>query len=1091
MASKKKGGEIIPDGLPVHVVAKVFPAVVPLGQARKPDDLVIESSKSITVADGSDETYDLDYVYDSGATVQDLYSRTLVPALNAFLDGVNGCIVLFGSAASQRVQLFQGDATTPGIIPKIIDSVFVGLHRKGKALAERAQGTLDYSVSFTFCEIYDEVVQDLLNSQNRDLTLSEDLIEGMKVDHLTVSGPHSSAGAMMDAFQAGVRARSTVSSEFGPPSHYASAIFKINLYQEVRAARGKSTILRDSLTLVDIAGAEKVGGDETGIKAAEGPRLNKGAFGFKGVCQAMAAGKHADFIPHSDSKLTLALKEAFGGNCFTRAVFTLSQADVVNRSCLNLAVKLREGVVFPVVMDIVAQGLMRRLRLENKTLRQQLAEARTGNVTDERKVKDSDTDLMLRISELEGQTIKHNLEKLKLQEDRDKLYERFREFRDKYNQLVGSKAELQTSLIEAEESKLQVSKALLDLQIENNQLKEIVDQEKFDLGAKLMTAENDVVEMEMKYQAEKERALELQHQVETLVEEKKEIAIELVSLRTNLIARTAALKNEKAKTEDLAEHVLTLANTKEVLEKQLQEAGSEKESAVGRDGVLKKEIENLRQKNEALEVALKELAEEHDEVQAARIRAELQAEKLEVEYNKKKLAVERSMQEYTSNVDTEMAREKERGMNEMEQLQAYRTATDAKIKQLESSVRPLQRKIAELKLQLSDRDRTEASLRAEVRSLEERTVELANEHRNKLLNTLAGATDGESPEETRERVIQELTQSHRVAEQDAQQALRELRDKNHGLVQQNRVLGAAVRELQQQITDLAPTEEARIDADKQVQQAMAATEASSLEKKLGGEVDQLRRQAEELRQELSSEKERHVANAEKFRRSLMDAQQQAEDLQVKLQRAEEHVARLEKVAEGGGEKGGGLSPEAMEQLKSMQEQLTQAMEKLAEQTAARPSPRAPSPPKSPPTQRRSQADEEKTSRDHEEIQHLREETRALRKENKHLRSQVSELEEQLRHAQDELSAAKAENVPRARRASVVVKSAVPAGPVEEGTLMAQLQESEQRAVALLSRNTVLEEELDNYKKYLKAQVKKYQKEISKLKKELAKYKKKG
>ena len=40
-------------------------------------------------------------------------------------------------------------------------------------------------------------------------------------------------------------------------------------------------------------------------------------------------------------------------------------------------------------------------------------------------------DLMLRVSELEGHSIKHNLEKLKLQEDRDKLYERFREFRDK------------------------------------------------------------------------------------------------------------------------------------------------------------------------------------------------------------------------------------------------------------------------------------------------------------------------------------------------------------------------------------------------------------------------------------------------------------------------------------------------------------------------------------------------------------------------------------------------------------------------------------------------------------------------------------
>ena len=107
--------------------------------------------------------------------------------------------------------------------------------------------------------------------------------------------------------------------------------------------------------------------------------------------------------------------------------------------------------------------------VQNQTLRSQLAEAKTGIVTDERKVKDTDVrvrlhvaaivwcghgelevtdpprlrpcaprycrmlqaDLMLRVSELEGHSIKHNLEKLKLQEDRDKLYERFREFRDK------------------------------------------------------------------------------------------------------------------------------------------------------------------------------------------------------------------------------------------------------------------------------------------------------------------------------------------------------------------------------------------------------------------------------------------------------------------------------------------------------------------------------------------------------------------------------------------------------------------------------------------------------------------------------------
>lgn len=190
----------------------------------------------------------------------------------------------------------------------------------------------------------------------------------------------------------------------------------------------------------------------------------------------------------------------------------------------------------------------------------------------------------------------------------------------------------------------------------------------------------------------------------------------------------------------------------------------------------------------------------------------------------------------------------------------------------------------------------------------------------------------------------------------------------------------------------------------------------------------------------------------------------------------------------------------------MQAQLTEAMQKLAEAPREAPAPApAPAPPPAPaesPRSPRSQGDIEREARDQEEIQHLREETRALRAENTDLRRQVSDLEEQLRHAHDEVAVHTAKGGPRGkRRASVVVKSAVPAGPVEEGTLMAQLvrsclrccvfqapgfcglfsratrhadlpstpaarglqQESEQRAVALLSRNTVLEEELENYK----------------------------
>jgi predicted nuclease with TOPRIM domain len=46
--------------------------------------------------------------------------------------------------------------------------------------------------------------------------------------------------------------------------------------------------------------------------------------------------------------------------------------------------------------------------------------------------------------------------------------------RDKYNDLVKQKQDLQNDLIKSEEDKLEVSKALVELQIENTRLMEII-----------------------------------------------------------------------------------------------------------------------------------------------------------------------------------------------------------------------------------------------------------------------------------------------------------------------------------------------------------------------------------------------------------------------------------------------------------------------------------------------------------------------------------------------------------------------------------------------------------------------------------------
>ena len=68
------------------------------------------------------------------------------------------------------------------------------------------------------------------------------------------------------------------------------------------------------------------------------------------------------------------------------------------------------------------------------------------------------------------------------------------------NELVGNKAKLQEVLISAEQEKLKISKALVDLQIENNELVERSENDKYELVTKLLNAENEIMESERKEQ---------------------------------------------------------------------------------------------------------------------------------------------------------------------------------------------------------------------------------------------------------------------------------------------------------------------------------------------------------------------------------------------------------------------------------------------------------------------------------------------------------------------------------------------------------------------------------------------------------------
>lgn len=72
------------------------------------------------------------------------------------------------------------------------------------------------------------------------------------------------------------------------------------------------------------------------------------------------------------------------------------------------------------------------------------------------------------------------------------------EMKAKFNDLIKAKAELQSDLITSEEEKLKVSKALIELQIDNTALQEQLHNQTFDVNTKLMHAENELLEKNVK-----------------------------------------------------------------------------------------------------------------------------------------------------------------------------------------------------------------------------------------------------------------------------------------------------------------------------------------------------------------------------------------------------------------------------------------------------------------------------------------------------------------------------------------------------------------------------------------------------------------
>ena len=292
-------------------------------------------------------------------------------------DGYNCSLFAYGQTGSGKSYSVVGYEANKGIIPQFCDTIFQEIKEKENSESYNKDED-DYAVQLSMIEIYNEQVKDLLNLKSYKkggLRVRQSKDGGFQVEQLRIQDVTSYA-EIEALIEEGTKARTIAATNMNKTSSRAHTVVTIYFKQKTySAAAGKSMTKTAQVALVDLAGSERA--SSTG---ASGDRLKEGAainlsLTCLGKCiKALAdqsMGKETR-VPYRDSKLTMLLKNALGGNSKTMMVAALSPADInyeETLSTLRYADRAKAIKTKAVVNESPTDKLIRELREEIEMLR--------------------------------------------------------------------------------------------------------------------------------------------------------------------------------------------------------------------------------------------------------------------------------------------------------------------------------------------------------------------------------------------------------------------------------------------------------------------------------------------------------------------------------------------------------------------------------------------------------------------------------------------------------------------------------------------------------------------------------------------------
>eukprot|EP01083_Nonionella_stella_P069985 186951_1 len=271
---------------------------------------------------GTISSYNFEYVCPGIANKSEgrtlaLYNTMTKRIVQSSCKGINGCIFAYGQTSSGKTYTMLGTDGDPGITLLALSDIFHWI---------RNDPTRKYALFISYIEIHNEVINDLLNAENKNLRIVDTPAQGPVIKNCTESAvktPHD----VIQLLLTGEKLRKVSETHSNERSSRSHAIFRIFIQSQPRDGGGNQ--LSSVLNLVDLAGSESSTNIEgtNVMQAAEAKHINQSLLCLGRVILALSSQSNkcsGGYVPYRASKLTRILQASLGGNANTAVICTMS-----------------------------------------------------------------------------------------------------------------------------------------------------------------------------------------------------------------------------------------------------------------------------------------------------------------------------------------------------------------------------------------------------------------------------------------------------------------------------------------------------------------------------------------------------------------------------------------------------------------------------------------------------------------------------------------------------------------------------------------------------------------------------------------------